>query len=104
MASPFRADHVGSLLRPAELLQARNDNAAGTLPAEELKKIEDEATLRALEMQRQAGIDIYSSGEYRRSGWASAVRESVEGLVQNDTTAAPANRLLGQWQGPSAAM
>jgi 5-methyltetrahydropteroyltriglutamate--homocysteine methyltransferase len=104
MASPFRADHVGSLLRPAELLQARNDFAAGTLPAERLKEIEDAATLRALEMQQRAGIDIYSSGEYRRAGWASAIRESVEGLVTNTDTAAPANRLLGQWQGPSAAM
>ena len=104
MAATIRADHVGSLLRPAELLAARNDFTAGILPAQTLKEIEDAATLRALDMQKQAGIDIFSSGEYRRSGWATAIRESVEGLVPNTDTAAPANRLLGQWQGPSAAM
>src|SRR5688572_25390509 len=102
MAAPYRADHVGSLLRPAELLQARNDYTAGILPLEALREIEDAATLRALDMQKQAGIDILSSGEYRRSGWATAVRESVEGLVQNDASA-PASQLLGQWQGPNAA-
>src|SRR5687768_9700314 len=103
MATPFRADQVGSLLRPAELLQARLDFTAGILPAERLRAIEDAATLRALDMQKQAGIDIFSSGEYRRSGWATAIRESVEGLVSNND-APPANRLLGQWQGPHAVM
>jgi 5-methyltetrahydropteroyltriglutamate--homocysteine methyltransferase len=104
MATPFRADHVGSLLRPAELLQARNDFTAGIVSAEKLREVEDAATLRALDMQKQAGIDIFSSGEYRRAGWATAIRESVEGLVANTDTSAPANRLLGQWQGPNGVM
>ena len=52
---PFRADHVGSLLRPPELLQAREEFAAGRLTAEQLRAIEDEA-IRAVAMQRAAGL------------------------------------------------
>src|SRR5437867_3777492 len=49
-------------------------------------------------MQRAVGIDVFSGGEYRRSGWSAAIRESVKGLVPNpDPTP---NRLLGTWQGP----
>ena len=77
MPAPYRADHVGSLLRPAELIQARTEYTAGTLPLERLRELEDAATLRALDMQKRAGVDIYSSGEYRRSGWASAALMSL---------------------------
>ncbi len=100
MAAVVRADHVGSLLRPPELLQARDDFGARRISLEQLREQEDAAILRALEMQRQAGVDIFSDGEYRRSSWAGAIRESVEGLVPDPEP--PARRLLGSWQGPSA--
>ena len=54
--------------------------------------------LRALAMQRDAGVDILSDGEYRRPAWSAAVRESLEGLIPNPDP--PINSILGQWQGP----
>src|SRR5215212_3040699 len=98
MPAPYRADHVGSLLRPPELLQARSDYAEGKTSLEKLREVEDASVLRALEVQREAGVDVFSDGEYRRSGWSAAVRESVEGLVPDSEPAT--RRLLGTWQGP----
>jgi len=95
MAIPYRADHVGSLLRPPELLQARAAQAQGRMALAQLRAIEDQAILTALAMQHQVGIDVYSDGEYRRVSWSEALSESVEGLV-HDPEAAPTT----QWQGP----
>lgn len=100
MASVYRADHVGSLLRPPELLQARTEHDAGRISAEQLRDVEDAAVLRALELQRSVGIDIFTEGEYRRPSWSAAVRSSVEGLVADPDP--PIRRLLGAWQGPSS--
>ena len=98
MPSPYRADHVGSLLRPPELLQAREDFRQSRLTAEQLRRVEDEAVLAALDLQRAVGIDVYTEGEYRRAGWSTAIREAVEGLVP--TEGSPIVGFLGQWQGP----
>jgi 5-methyltetrahydropteroyltriglutamate--homocysteine methyltransferase len=100
MAPPYRADHVGSLLRPPELLQARTDFSEGRRTADQLREAEDAAVLKALEVQKQAGVDVFTEGEYRRAGWSTAVADSVEGLVEVDDH--PTRRLLGAWQGPSA--
>jgi 5-methyltetrahydropteroyltriglutamate--homocysteine methyltransferase len=89
---------VGSLLRPPELLQARTDRSEGRITAEQLRDAEDAAVLKALDLQREAGIGIFTEGEYRRAGWSAAVRESVEGLVPDPDP--PIRRLLGTWQGP----
>ena len=99
MASPYRSDHVGSLLRPPALIQARGDHAQGRIVAEELRAAEDAAVLGALELQRQAGISIFSDGEYRRPAWSAAIRQAVEGLVPDAVQ--PTISLLGAWQGPS---
>jgi 5-methyltetrahydropteroyltriglutamate--homocysteine methyltransferase len=99
MASPYRADHVGSLLRPAELIQARTQHADGTITAEQLREAEDAAVLRALDLQRESGISIFTDGEYRRPAWSAAIRQAVEGLVPD--TVQPTVNLLGAWQGPS---
>ncbi len=98
MASAFRADHVGSLLRPPELLAARQDFAEQRITAEHLREVEDASVLKALELQREAGIDVFTEGEYRRAAWSSAFRESVEGLVPDPDP--PTRRMLGAWQGP----
>jgi len=66
---PFRADHVGSLLRPPELLRARDEFAAGKIPAEELRTIEDEAIEAVVRMQRDAGLRSATDGEFRRAAW-----------------------------------
>jgi 5-methyltetrahydropteroyltriglutamate--homocysteine methyltransferase len=64
--SPYRADHVGSLLRPPELLSARQRHDDGLLGQRELRQLEDTAILEALRMQEHAGISVLSDGEYRR--------------------------------------
>jgi 5-methyltetrahydropteroyltriglutamate--homocysteine methyltransferase len=81
VTAPYRADQVGSLLRPPELLAARSARETGGLSPEALRGIEDKAILAALELQRQVGLEIYSDGEYRRGGWASDFTDSVQGYV-----------------------
>ncbi|HEY2315159.1 MAG TPA: 5-methyltetrahydropteroyltriglutamate--homocysteine S-methyltransferase [Streptosporangiaceae bacterium] len=66
---PFRADHVGSLLRPPELLAAREDFAAGTIGAEHLRAVEDAAIAEAVTMQAEAGLQSATDGEFRRASW-----------------------------------
>jgi 5-methyltetrahydropteroyltriglutamate--homocysteine methyltransferase len=66
---PFRADHVGSLLRPQRLLQAREDHAAGTVDDDELHGIEDEAIHEVVRMQEDVGLRSATDGEFRRASW-----------------------------------
>src|SRR5919112_1175882 len=66
---PFRADHVGSLLRPPELLNARDDFAAGRISSEELRRIEDGAIREIVRMQEEAGLQSATDGEFRRASW-----------------------------------
>ena len=66
---PFRADHVGSLLRPPELLQARAEHAAGAIDALELRRIEDEAIREVVRMQEAVGLQSATDGELRRGSW-----------------------------------
>jgi methionine synthase II (cobalamin-independent) len=66
---PFRADHVGSLLRPEALLKAREATKAGRLAAAELRAIEDEAIREAARMQQNLGLQGITDGEYRRGSW-----------------------------------
>jgi 5-methyltetrahydropteroyltriglutamate--homocysteine methyltransferase len=63
---PFRADHVGSLLRPPELLRAREEHAAGRLSAGELRAAEDAAIRKAVLFQEEVGLQSITDGEYRR--------------------------------------
>jgi len=100
MASPYRADHVGSLLRPPELLQARSEYSANRITAAQLHEAEDAAVLKALDLQREVGVDVFTEGEYRRPSWSAAIRESVEGLVPD--SGRPTRPFLGRWQGPSS--
>jgi 5-methyltetrahydropteroyltriglutamate--homocysteine methyltransferase len=98
MAKTYRADHVGSLLRPPELLEARTKFNAGVITREQLKEIEDASVLKALDAQKTAGLEIFTEGEYRRSGWSSAIRDAVEGL-ESAANMAPTS-VLREWQGP----
>ncbi len=66
---PFRADHVGSLLRPPELLAARDDFAAGRITAEQLRAVEDKAITDAVRMQESVGLQSATDGEFRRATW-----------------------------------
>jgi 5-methyltetrahydropteroyltriglutamate--homocysteine methyltransferase len=66
---PFRADHVGSLLRPAQLLSAREDRAAGRISTDELRAVEDDAIRDAVRMQEEIGLQSATDGEFRRTSW-----------------------------------
>jgi 5-methyltetrahydropteroyltriglutamate--homocysteine methyltransferase len=66
---PYRADHVGSLLRPASLLKAREDFATGGIGAGELRAIEDEAIRDVVKMQEDVGLRSATDGEFRRASW-----------------------------------
>src|SRR3954470_10095059 len=84
---PFRADHVGSLLRPQEVLQARDDFAAGQITAEQLKEIEDAAIQKIISMQGEVGLKTATDGELRRESWHMDFIYSLGGItkVQDDT-------------------
>jgi 5-methyltetrahydropteroyltriglutamate--homocysteine methyltransferase len=66
---PFRADHVGSLLRPKELLRARDEHKRGRVGAAQLKVIEDDAIRAVVKMQEDIGLQGITDGEFRRSSW-----------------------------------
>jgi methionine synthase II (cobalamin-independent) len=68
-APPFRADHVGSLLRPPELLKARADLVAGHVSPEQFRAIEDGAVRAAVQMQEDVGLLSATDGELRRESW-----------------------------------
>ncbi len=66
---PYRADHVGSLLRPAALKQARVQRAKGEIGAADLKAIEDREIERVIKRQEEVGLQSITDGEFRRSWW-----------------------------------
>jgi 5-methyltetrahydropteroyltriglutamate--homocysteine methyltransferase len=92
MRRVYRADQVGSLLRPPALLAARNQAARGALSKETLREQEDAAILQALERQRRAGLEIFTDGEFRRGSWITDMAEAVDGFV-------PQSRIV-EWRGP----
>jgi 5-methyltetrahydropteroyltriglutamate--homocysteine methyltransferase len=77
----YRADHVGSLLRPPEVLAAAAAHADRRIGDERLRDIQNRAILKALEMQREVGIDVLSDGEFRRGWFAGAWSQAIEGFV-----------------------
>ncbi|WP_199429923.1 5-methyltetrahydropteroyltriglutamate--homocysteine S-methyltransferase [Qaidamihabitans albus] len=81
---PFRADHVGSLLRPAELHQAREKAAKGLISSGELREIEDDAIRGVVEMQRKAGLRSATDGEFRRASWHMDFIYQLGGVSKSD--------------------
>jgi 5-methyltetrahydropteroyltriglutamate--homocysteine methyltransferase len=79
---PFRADHVGSLLRPAELLRARDDLAAGRIDAEELRRIEDDAIREVVRKQEAVGLQSATDGEFRRASWHMDFIYELDGITK----------------------
>jgi 5-methyltetrahydropteroyltriglutamate--homocysteine methyltransferase len=83
---PFRADHVGSLLRPARLLRARDRRARGEITAEQLRAVEDETIEEAVRMQRDVGLQTATDGEFRRSSWHMDFIYRLRGVERADHT------------------
>jgi 5-methyltetrahydropteroyltriglutamate--homocysteine methyltransferase len=79
---PFRADHVGSLLRPPELLRARSEHEAGRLSAEELRRSEDAAIHDAVRMQEEIGLEGVTDGEFRRGSWHMDFIYQIGGITK----------------------
>jgi 5-methyltetrahydropteroyltriglutamate--homocysteine methyltransferase len=66
---PFRAEHVGSLLRPNSLLEARNKLERMEITVEQLREIEDRAIRTAVKRQEEIGLPAVTDGEFRRGSW-----------------------------------
>ncbi len=81
---PFRADHVGSLLRPTELLKARAEHQAGRLSAAELRAAEDRAIRAGIELQRDLGLKGVTDGEMRRGSWHMDFLYQIGGVTHGD--------------------
>ncbi len=79
---PFRADHVGSLLRPPELKAAREAHKEGRIDAEELRVAEDEAIRAVVRMQRDVGLQSATDGEFRRTAWHMDFIYQLAGIEQ----------------------
>jgi 5-methyltetrahydropteroyltriglutamate--homocysteine methyltransferase len=92
MTPQYRADQVGSLLRPPDLLEARARFGEGRLPAADLRAIEDRAVEAVLRMQREIGIDILTDGEMRRGSWITDMAEAVDGFIPQSVPL--------EWKGP----
>ena len=85
---PFRADHVGSLLRPPEVLAARKQCAEGKLSRAELRAIEDKHIAHAVKMQESVGLKAITDGEYRRAFFHLDFLEQLEGVTVSGAIAA----------------
>ena len=77
---PFRADHVGSLLRPPSLKEARARHALGAIPAEDLRRAEDAAIERIIARQAEIGLRSATDGEFRRAMWHFDFLEHLDGV------------------------
>jgi 5-methyltetrahydropteroyltriglutamate--homocysteine methyltransferase len=92
MSIRFRAEQVGSLLRPPEVLRARAAHAEGRIEIAELRAEEDRAIRQALDKQRQLGLDVLTDGEMRRGSWLTDMADAVDGFVSE--------RVALEWKGP----
>jgi 5-methyltetrahydropteroyltriglutamate--homocysteine methyltransferase len=81
---PFRADHVGSLLRPRALLQAREEAARGAISADDLRAVEDDAIREAVRMQQEIGLRSVTDGEFRRASWHMDFIYEIAGVQKAD--------------------
>lgn len=78
---PFRADHVGSLLRPQELKDARAKAASGEITAAELRAIEDRCIRDVVKLQESVGLQSVTDGEFRRAMWHTDFLTGFDGIV-----------------------
>ena len=81
---PFRADHVGSLLRPPRLLRAREDHKAGRIDDDELRGIEDEAIRDVVRGQEDVGLRSATDGEFRRASWHMDFIYGLDGIERSE--------------------
>ena len=85
MGAAYRADNVGSFLRPADLLEARRN--AATVGEARLRALEDQHIERVLAKQKEIGFDVFTDGELRRRNFMSDFTDAVEGFDLGDAVA-----------------
>ena len=85
MAPRFRADHVGSLLRPQELKNAFRDASQKKIGDQQLEEIKDRSIRDAIRMQEEAGLQSITDGEFRRGSWFFGFVQAVDGLTTRDS-------------------
>jgi 5-methyltetrahydropteroyltriglutamate--homocysteine methyltransferase len=103
---PFRADHVGSLLRPPELLRARAEREAGKISVADLRRAEDQAVRDAVALQREVGLQGVTDGEFRRGSWHMDFLHQIGGVertgqalrIQFKNEAGPVEAALGAFR------
>jgi 5-methyltetrahydropteroyltriglutamate--homocysteine methyltransferase len=83
---PFRADQVGSFLRPKHLLEARAKREHGEISAEDLEKIEDAAIEKLVAKQESLGLETASDGEFRRTFWHLDFLEELDGVERYEAS------------------
>ena len=98
MSGIYRADHIGSLLRPAELLEASTAYANGAIDQPQQRRTEDQAILRSLEVQRDTGMEVFTDGEYRRESFLSGPPERLDGFSASEES------YTQEWHGPGGGM
>src|SRR6476620_312713 len=76
----YRTDQIGSLLRPKQLLDARDAHKSGQLSEGKLNEVINSSILDALKRQKDIGVEIYTDGEMRRDAWQTNVAHAVEGF------------------------
>ena len=84
VAPPFRADHIGSLLRPGELLQARVEQGEGRRNPESLRSLEDRHIEKVIRFQEDLGLESITDGEFRRESWRLGFVDKVDGFSLTD--------------------
>jgi methionine synthase II (cobalamin-independent) len=89
----FHADHIGSLLRPQALLEARRRVEAGMIDPEELWEVENETIATAVKMQKQAGLSVITDGEFRRGDFRTGIVDAFDGFSSEEVEM--------PWQGPT---
>src|SRR6185436_19467947 len=82
---PFRADHVGSLLRPASLKEARAKHAAKKISDAELAEVENREIDKIVKKQEEVGLKLATDGEFRRSWWQFDFYKGLDGVELFDT-------------------
>lgn len=92
-SSKFRADHVGSLLRPQSVLEARRRVEAGMIDEDELRAVEDEAIAQVVKLQKDAGTDIITDGEFRRRDFRGGFADAFDGITRSVVPK--------EWRGPN---
>jgi 5-methyltetrahydropteroyltriglutamate--homocysteine methyltransferase len=88
LAPPFRAEHIGSFLRPERLLAAARDRQAGRLTRERFRTVPDECIREVVALQQDLGLRSVTDGEFRRRGWSAGFIDAVEGFGLREGTLA----------------